>query len=194
MIARFLTPGNMHIVHAAMRDRPAELHAALAAISQTMTRYAALSVEAGADGLFFATNVATRALIAPEQYREFGTPYDLPILEAVAEAPFTMLHICGRGVHDELFHQYPVQAFNWELDDSNPTLKTMERRTGACVAGGVSPKPVDLTLNLDQIAAQASAAVEAMGGRHLLVAPGCSSSPSLPDTSYLAARRGVRGE
>jgi uroporphyrinogen decarboxylase len=97
------------------REEPKALEAALEAIAHTLTQYARLALAAGADGLFYATNVARRGLLSAEECRRFQRPYDLRILEAVAAGPFTALHVCGPGVHFDEFVDYPAQAFSWAL-------------------------------------------------------------------------------
>jgi uroporphyrinogen decarboxylase len=192
MIARFLASGDLGTVRQAMGEQPRALNHALGTIAITMAEYARAAVGAGADGLFYATNVATEGLLTPEEYIRFGRPYDRTVLEAVADEPFNMMHVCGDAIYFDLFARYPVQVFNWAVGERNPTLAEVERRTGKAVAGGVSTKPRDLEMFPDEMAAEVRAAVAEMNGRHLLVAPGCSSSPELSDEHYRAAARAVR--
>ncbi len=192
MISRFLSGGDIGMVKRAIREQPVALHHALDVTAKTMAEYSRAAVEAGADGLFYATNVATDGLLTPEQYREFGTPYDRTVLAAVAGTPFNMMHICGDAVYFDLFADYPVQVFNWALGPRNPTMTGVERQTGIAVAGGVSTKPRDLELSPSEIAAEVRAAIQEMNGRHLLVAPGCSSSPGMSESNFAAAGRAAR--
>ena len=194
MRARYLARGDIQMVLEAIRERPRAIDHALSVIAQTMAEYAHAAVASGADGLFFATNVATDGLVSPDAYIRFGRTYDRTVLEAVVAAPFNVMHVCGDAIHFDLFADYPVQAFNWALGPRNPTLRDVERRTGKAVMGGVSTKPRDVELSPDEIAAEVRAAVAEMGGRHLLVAPGCSSSPEIPEANYHAARAAVKSE
>src|SRR5712691_4229054 len=47
----------------------------------------------GADGLFYATNVATQSLMSAAECRRFQRPFDLRVLAAVDGAPFNLLHV-----------------------------------------------------------------------------------------------------
>ena len=152
MVVPYLLTGGVEQALAIAREEPKALEAALDAIAHTLAEYARLALSAGADGLFYATNVARRGLLSPEECRRFQRPYDLRILEAVAAAPFTALHVCGAGVHFDEFVDYPAQAFSWALGDGNPSLREAHRRTGRAVMGGLPAKPLIATLTPADIA------------------------------------------
>ena len=192
MICRYLARGDAEMLLAGLRERPDAVHRALRVVAETMAEYARATVASGADGLFYATNLATSGLVTPEEYREFGTRYDEIVLGAVADAPFNVMHVCGDAVHFDLVAEYRVAAFNWALSRDNPTLSEGERRTGRAVVGGVSIKPRDLELTADDVAAEVRAAIADTGGRHFLLGPGCSSSPEKADAIFAAAARAVR--
>lgn len=191
MIARRLTPGDVPTLREAMREHPKALRTALDAITETMAGYAAAAVQNGADGLFYATNIGTEALLTADEYRAWGVDDDLKILAAVSDAPFNMLHTCGEAVYFDVFAEYPVHVFNYSLSDRNPTLAELERRTGKAVAGGVTTKPADVNLTPEDVKREVHAAIDDMGGRHLLIAPGCSNTPSVADQVAMAARDAI---
>ncbi|MCC6178557.1 MAG: hypothetical protein IT305_24905 [Chloroflexi bacterium] len=193
MIARRLSPGDLKTLRTAMQEQPDALRSGLDAITQTMAGYARAAVENGADGLFYATNVGAQGLVSEAEYRTWGEADDRKILDAVAGAPFTMLHTCGDGVYFDIFGDYPAQVFNYSLSPKNPTLAEVERRTGKAVAGGVTTKPDDMKLGPDDIKREVRAAIDAMHGRHLIVAPGCSNTPEVADMVFGAARDAMLG-
>src|SRR5918997_367253 len=184
MIARRLAKDDMGMLRRAMRERPGDLKQGLEVIARSMASYARAAVANGADGLFFATNVATEGVVTADEYREFGGPFDRIVLGAVAGAPFTMLHTCGDAVYFDQVADYPVQAFNWQIGPRNPSLAELERRTGKAVAGGVTTKPADLKLSPADVRAEVERAVGETGGRHLIVAPGCSNSPEVAEMVF----------
>jgi uroporphyrinogen decarboxylase len=191
MVAPYLLEGELEQTLVIAREAPAALESALAAIAQTLAGYARLAVEAGADGLFYATNVARRDLLSPAECRRFQRPFDLPILAAVASAPFNALHVCGSGVLFDEFVDYPVQAISWAPAEGNPTLREGHRRTGRAVMGGLPAKPVIATLTPEAIAAAAHAAVRDTDGRALLLGPDCSINPDTPEPLLHAARAAI---
>ena len=98
-----------------IKDHPAEVHRALEVITETMARFAVACLDSGAEGIFFATQTARTDYMSVQQYREFGRPYDLRVLEAIeGRSQFTMMHICGAHIMFDEFLNYPVDAYNWD--------------------------------------------------------------------------------
>ena len=188
MVVPYLLEGGVEQALAIAREEPAALEAALAAVAHTLAGYARLAHAAGADGLFYATNVARRDLLSPAECRRFQRPHDLRVLDAVASAPFNALHVCGSGVLFDEFVDYPVHAVSWALAEGNPSLCEARRRTGRAVMGGLPAKPAIATLSTDALAERARAAVKEMDGRALLLGPDCSINPDTPEALLHAAR------
>jgi uroporphyrinogen decarboxylase len=187
MVVPSLLSGGREQAFAIMRSEPAALEHALGAIAETLAGYTRACLAAGADGLFYATNVATRELMTVEECRRFQRPYDLRILAAAASAPFNALHVCGTGVLFDEFADYPVHALSWATVPGNPTLGDGHRRTGRAVMGGLPAKPAIATMSAQSIAERARAAVDETHGRWLLLGPDCSINPDTPDALMHAA-------
>jgi uroporphyrinogen decarboxylase len=193
MVVPSLLRGGREQALAIMRDEPKALEHALEAIAQTLAGYARACLDAGADGLFYATNIATRELITVDECRRFQRPYDLRILDPAASAPFNLLHVCGAGVLFDEFVDYPVHAVSWATVADNPSLSEGHRRTGRAVVGGLPAKPVIATMTADAVSARARAAVAEMHGRWLLLGPDCSVNPDTPDALMHGARTALLG-
>ena len=191
MVVPYLLPGGVEQALTIARQEPAALEAALGVIAQTLASYTRLALAAGADGLFYATNVARQGLLTAAECRRFQRPYDLPVLSAAAPGPFNVLHVCGAAVHFGEFVDYPVHALSWALAEGNPSLAEGRRRTGRAVMGGLPAKPVIATLTAEAVAGHARAAVRAMDGRWLLLGPDCSINPETPEALLHAARTAV---
>jgi uroporphyrinogen decarboxylase len=188
MVVPSLLPGGREHALGLMRAEPDAFEHALDVVADTLADYAKACLEAGADGLFYATNVATRELVTAAECRRFQRPYDLRILGAAGSAAFNVLHVCGTGVRFEEFTDYPVHAHSWAVVPENPTLREGHRRTGRAVMGGLPAKPGMATLTPQAVAARARASVRDMNGRWLLLAPDCSINPDTPDALMQAAR------
>jgi uroporphyrinogen decarboxylase len=180
MVVPYLLPGGREQALGIMRSDPARMEHALDAIAETLAAYAGACLEAGADGLFYATNVAARDLVTAVECRRFQRPYDLRILAAAAPAPFNVLHVCGTGVRFEAFADYPVHALSWAVVPENPSLREGHQRTGRAALGGLPAKPAIATFPPAALADRARTAVAEMQGRSLLLAPDCSINPDTP--------------
>jgi uroporphyrinogen decarboxylase len=193
MVLPFLLPGGRAQALDLLRSEPVAVEASLDAMADTLTRYARACLTAGADGLFYATNVATRDLLSRDECRRFQRPYDLRILGAVADAPFNLLHVCGAGILFDEFVDYPATAWSWATVPQNPSLGEVHRRTGRAVVGGLPAKPDILSMTGETLAERARAATREMLGRWLLIGPDCSINPDTPEALLHAVGAAVRG-
>jgi uroporphyrinogen decarboxylase len=171
-----------------MEEAPTDLEAALGVIAETLAGYAHACLEAGADGLFFASvEWGSRNYISAEQYSRFGRPFDLQVLKAVQGASFNLLHVCRNNNMLADLLDYPVRAFHWATTGTdNPSLGDILARTDKAVMGGVSHDSTILSSRPEDVAAEARAAIEATGGRRFLLAPGCSIAPTTPEGNLRA--------
>jgi uroporphyrinogen decarboxylase len=174
-----------------LRENPAGAHAALRNIADTLARYAAAAVDAGASGIFFAiVKIARQGILSEPEFEEFGKPYDLQVLNAVEGAPFNMLHLCGPYAYFDAVTDYPVQALNWAtVGQHNPTVAEARERTGKALVGGVDEVGTLQVGTPEQVIEEALAAIRATGGRHLLLTPGCGTNTDVPSENLRALRR-----
>lgn len=187
MVMPYLLRGGREQALALCRAEPKAMEAGLSALAETLAAYAAVCLEAGADGLFYATNMARADGLTANECRRFQRPFDLRVLGAVARAPFTVLHVCGPAVHFDEFADYPVTAFSWALVADNPSLAEGHRRTGRAVVGGLPAKPEIATMSGQALAGRVRRALDEMHGRSLLLGPDCSINPDTPEALLHAA-------
>ena len=193
MILPMLLRGGRNQAFALLRSEPAAVEHAFGAMTETLSAYARDCRAAGADGLFYATNMATRDLTTAEECRRFQRPYDLRILAAVEAAPFNLLHVCGTGVLFDEFADYPATALSWATEPGNPTLAEGHRRTGRAVVGGLPAKPGIASMTPEALAERTRASLREMDGRFLLLGPDCSINPDTPEALLHAVGTAARG-
>jgi uroporphyrinogen decarboxylase len=188
-----LANGDLGFVRRLMREESGALHGALGVVTETLGEYAKACLEAGADGIFFATvEWATYDFATAEQYAEFGRPYELKVLEMVKEASFNVLHVCRKHNMLESLLDYPVSAFNWATNESeNPSLGEIMAKTDKAVMGGVAVKTMGEGTP-DLVAAEAESALAETNSRRFLLAAGCSISPQTPEANLRTAAASVR--
>ena len=192
MVIPFLMTGGREQTLSLMRAAPTALERALDAVAVTLRAYAGACLDAGADGLFYATNLATRSLMTAAECRRFQRPFDLGILAAVERAPFNLLHVCGEGALFDEFLDYPVTAFSWATVPGNPTLAEGQLKTGRAVVGGFPGKPDIARFTGPELASRARSAIAETGGRRLLLGPDCSINPDTPEPLLHAAGAAAR--
>ena len=193
MILPMLLRGGRNQAFALLSEEPAAVEHAFGAMTETLSAYARDCLAAGADGLFYATNMATRDLTTAEECRRFQRPYDLRILAAVEAAPFNLLHVCGTGVLFDEFADYPASALSWATVPGNPTLAEGHRRSGRAVVGGLPAKPGIASMTAEALAERTRASLREMDGRFLLLGPDCSINPDTPEALLHAVGTAARG-
>jgi uroporphyrinogen decarboxylase len=174
-----------------VRQSPRQLHAGLTTIRDVVIEYAATALEAGASGIFFATQMATVDLMTRDEFKEFGIAYDLPVLESLkGKSRVTMLHVCKENLMFDLVADYPVDVINWAAHTSGTTLTDARQMTDTPLAGGLSLDTL-LEGTEEDVLAEAQAAIAEAGRRGFILAPDCVIKGPSPDANLAAARRAV---
>ncbi|MDR1058615.1 MAG: hypothetical protein LBL43_03620 [Treponema sp.] len=177
-----------------MKSSPKNVHQGLEAITQGVIDFTLACLDAGADGIFFATGEANKGFCAPKEYGEFGHPYNKRVLEAVRDkAEMIMMHICGQDIYFEEFADYPVDALNWDDRNTAPSLKEARKLTGKCLMGGVDMRQTLFKGSAAEVETQIRASVEAAGKRKLIITPGCGIPCKCPPENLKAMVRAASG-
>ena len=173
-----------------LREHPDHLRRGLAVISDTHARFAQECLRAGADGVFFASQLASRDLLSEDEYEEFGVPYDRHVLGAAAgDAELILLHIHGLSIMFSLLaHAYPVHILNWHDRRTAPNLADARLRTHLALMGGINEWQTLAPGQPDQVEAEVRDAVQQTGGRGYLVGAGCVIPIDVPDANLRAVR------
>ncbi|HZS75228.1 MAG TPA: uroporphyrinogen decarboxylase family protein [Ktedonobacteraceae bacterium] len=190
-VAKYLAGNNAEpVLHSIREDRSA-LHRGLRVIMETFINFAIACLDEGASGIFYATNGwASDGMLTADQYREFGEQYDLEFLDAIkSRSKFNILHNCGNRIYFDLLAGYPVQALSWAATlEGNPDLGEGKKRSGKAVMGGISEKTTLKNGTPEQVRDEVQKALDLTGGRHFLLAPGCSIPPETPARNLEAIR------
>ena len=176
-----------------LRQNPRLVHQALDVISETFVRFARACLNVGVDGIFFATTTwATRNTLTPAEYAEFGRPYDLRVLEAIADAPFNVLHVCQENSLVLELGDYPVRALSWAATSpTNPSLSdVLQKIPEKAVIGGLSGEALTAD-DSDQALGEAARARDATGGRQWILGPNCSIPTRSRDQVIRAVARAI---
>jgi uroporphyrinogen decarboxylase len=174
-----------------LRQAPAAVHAALRRITEVTRAFAVASMEAGANGVFFATQLADRAHLSDAEYQEFGISYDGWVLDELPVGTPVLLHLHGERPMLDLTGRYPAGALSWHDRRFGPPLAAVQGEQRRSVCGGIDEAAI-LTATAAEIADQAKDAVAQMAGRGLLVAPGCVIPVATPAANIRAALDAVR--
>lgn len=182
--AKHLCGDMLEVLH--LRRHRDDLLCGLETICATTERFVALALAAGADGIFYAVQHASAALLSEQEYREVARPLDLRVLAAAARASFNMLHLHGLHTYFDLVADYPIHGLNWHDRETDPDLGAGARRFPGLVVGGLSQRDLveGTPAQVRALAAQAAAATD---GR-LCLSTGCVMPTTAPWGNIRALR------
>jgi len=177
-----------------VQEAPVVVHEALSIIADNLRAHVRDVIDAGADGVFFAIQGCTRAVMTEEQYREFGRPYDLIALQGAVGGWLNILHVHGdKELMFDLALDYPVQVLSWSDRLAGPSLREARMMTSKCLMGGWHEFGPLSNGPEEQIRAEAVDAIAQTGGRRFILANGCSV-PDEVDHRWLHIAREVAEE
>ncbi|GAB4530836.1 MAG: uroporphyrinogen decarboxylase family protein [Anaerolineae bacterium] len=169
-----------------LRDHPGDLHFGLATIAETTARFGAAALAAGADGIFFATQLARSSIFTVEEYHDFGERYDLIVLEYLTpQTDLIVLHLHGNDVFFDLVNYYPVAAVSWHDREGTPSLRDAMARTRKTLMAGLD-RDLLATGSPEEVAEQVRDALRQTGGVGLILAPACVIPPETPEANLQA--------
>jgi uroporphyrinogen decarboxylase len=175
------------------RNHPEDLHFGLATIAETTARYGLATLTAGADGIFFATQLARSSILTALEYQVFGERYDLIVLEYLArQTDLIVLHLHGKDVFFDLVHHYPVIAVSWHDREAYPSLSEALGRTRKTLMAGLDQNLL-ATGSPQEVAGQVRDARQQTGDQRLILAPACVIPPEAPDANLQAVIQAAHG-
>jgi len=187
-MAKFLAD-ETYLIH--LRRDPERIGRALSALTETCAAFAKAAIAAGADGIFLSTSAASYEAMSEEEYRRFGRPTDLKVLEAARGGWLTLLHLHGQHPMFSKVTDYPIQGLNWHDRAAGPSLAQAAKEFPGALVGGVEQFKLLHFGTPAEVQAQVRDAIQQMDGRRLIVAAGCTYPLTVPDGNLLAARQAV---
>lgn len=170
-----------------MRQAPDMLEQALHAMTETLCDFTDQALQAGCDGIFYATITCNRGQMSRDEYDRFHAPFDAEIEKAASAGWLNILHLCGPDIMVDWFLESDFPIMSWATTPGNPTLTQMAALTGKVVLGGAPGKPAFGAMSAHEIQRHVQASLAETGGRRHMLGPDCSINPGCPDPLIRAA-------
>lgn len=172
-----------------LRAHPEVLHRALDALTETTIRFALESLRAGADAIFYATQMATTRYLTEQEFAHHAEPYDLRVLEAIraAQPSFVLLHIHGLDIFFDRLARWSVDAVNWHDRRTPPSLEEARGKFKGALVGGLEEWQTLAGSTPQAVKAQALDAIRQSGGRGFILSAGCVIPVDTPEENLRAA-------
>lgn len=173
---------------------PGKVKKGLDRITACTVRFAERAVEMGCAGIFLASQMAQKDRMTEAAYREFGVPYDLQVLKAVAKDTwFNVMHIHGDEIMFDIFKDYPVQGLSWHVWEAAPSVEEfVAKNTGKSLVAGLRRFMITEG-NLPEIAKDVTETIRLTSGRRLLLSPGCEIRAPHDDATFAFIRETIYG-
>lgn len=183
-IANKLSNG-AHRAHIA--SHATEVAAGLEVITQATCDFTRAAIAAGCAGIFFATQDATHQMFDAATYRRFGEAYDLRVLHTARDAGgwFNLVHMHGEDVLFDLLKAYPVDALNWHIGETPPSIAEYRLSGGTLpIVGGLQRAHIT-SKNLAAGFADIDIALAQTQGRGVILSPACVIRHPVDETVIL---------
>jgi uroporphyrinogen decarboxylase len=173
-----------------LRLFPEAVMKGLETISKTTIAFMEAANIIGVDGFFFAVQHAQASLLTKEEYKSFGTFFDLDLLKIAQSSWLNILHLHGNNVYFDVVSNFPVQVINWHDRDTAPSLKNASGIFDGILCGGLKRETLSLGTP-DEIENELKDAIAQVKGKRLLLGTGCVLPSITPYGNILTARQMV---
>lgn len=177
-----------NLVSQYIRCFPDAFKQGLETILGTTIRFIEEVKKLGVAGIFLAIQHASYQILSEQEYRDFGMPYDLAILESVRDCWVNVAHVHGDSIMFDLIADYPIQVLNWHDRETKPSLKAGLARFPACVCGGVKRIESLVLGTPEDIRKEAVEAFHQTEGKRFILGTGCVTPKNAPYGNIRALR------
>jgi uroporphyrinogen decarboxylase len=179
-------------------DNPEVMEQALEMITNVMVDFGRATIEAGADGIFLASQHSTLSSASDKQYERFIYPYEKKLISKLkGKAKFIIMHLHAREENEEIrFEKIAntsgLDAINWEDQSANLTLADGKKLSRKAVLGGIDHNGVFRTGSPEEANEQVLGALREAGMKRLIIAPGCVITVDTPPENIKAIVDSIR--
>ena len=167
------------------------LKKALQAITDQTKLFVEAAKTTGISGIFYAMQMASYTEFTEDEYREFGEPYDLQVLESARECWLNIVHLHGEAIMFSLASKYPAAILNWHDRETPPSLEEGLKQWRGAVCGGVRQEATLVRGTPKEIRGEVREAAYSTGGRRLVIGTGCVAPIVAPYGNLMAMRKSV---
>jgi uroporphyrinogen decarboxylase len=173
-----------------LRLYPEAMLKGLDAIAETTRRFVEACLDTGIDGIFYAIQHAQASFLTLEEYKTFGLPNDLKVLEPSREYWCNLLHLHGHDVYFSIVDSFNFQIVNWHDRETSPSLSEAQGRFKGVVCGGMRQDTL-VYGNQAEVRKEAADALQQTDGKRFLLGTGCVVPVIASHGNLLAARKSV---
>ncbi|MHA1985491.1 MAG: uroporphyrinogen decarboxylase family protein [Promethearchaeota archaeon] len=142
-------------------------------IVSAMTDFTQSSLEAGANGIFLATQHFNNSLSEKEREILEFNPMRSIIKKTIKQDNFLVLHLHGNHPDFEMATKLPINAINWHDQQTKPNLSQASKMFNGGLLGGLNAETWKKLNNPEDIISLVNSVYKSFKGQGLIIAPGC---------------------
>ena len=162
-----------------LRENPDAFRHGMQVIAGYLDVLCGACIEAGADGLYFASLGGETAMMTDGEFETFFKPYEVALLQKYDRIVpcFNVLHMCKDHLNLARYQGYPAKVINWGVHEGNPTLNEGRALLGAqrVLLGGLDDRAgVLVDGSPDQIELAVHNVLDETGTKNILLGADCT--------------------
>ncbi len=166
---------------------PDAVRQGLQTIQANLQCYARLALTI-CDGIYYAVNGIGSDAAPRDVYEEFFAPLDRAFLQSVSDGRLNVLHLHGYGeLYADLLADAPAAIVCWSDRSTTLSLAEGKRLFNRCVMGGLNEMDLPKMCR-ERVFQQAHDALDSVGRRGFILAPGCSVPTDIDPNLLMAIR------
>ncbi|WP_252198306.1 uroporphyrinogen decarboxylase family protein [Clostridium sp. MCC353] len=179
------------------RSRPREMKQVFEIITQTLMEFSDCSLEAGAEGIFYAALGGERHFFQGEEFEEFVAPFEQKIYAHIKNTTkFDILHICKANIDFNRYVDLHPSIVNWGVNGNQFSLSDGARLfQDSIILGGFPDRHgvlVDGTQ--EEIVCHTREILEQMKGHRLIIGADCTLPTEISHERIRWVVNAVEGE
>ena len=183
-----------HLLTEHLKLAPEAVAPALDAVADTLIDLALTSIEVGATGIYYSSIGGEKSRFDATTFEQHVKPFELRVLNAIkATGVPVILHICKPDTRLSSYADYPADAVNWAVHDSEHGLAAGRTLFGKPILGGLDDRSGVLVEGDDaSIATAVGAIVAEAGKRNFILGADCTLPTDISLARIRAAIDAVR--
>jgi len=155
------------------REDPQLVREQFKIIISAMTDFVKASIDAGANGIFLATQHFNNRLTYEERMELEFKPMKSLIKKSLKKNNFIVLHLHGDNPDYELATKLPINAINWHDQQTAPNLSEARNIFKGGLLGGLNAESWKDISNPEDVSSMITSVYKDFKDSGLIIAPGC---------------------
>lgn len=177
-----------------MRTHPDRLRTGLNTITGSILNFLDALKRTSIDGIFYVIDHADFSLMSEAEYRQFGLPYDLKILETLSQKWWlNIVSLQNAAPMFSLVGNYPIQAINWDVHEARPDIDKAWSTTRSALCTGLHHQKHIQQGTPNSIRTVSRDILGQVYNRHFILAADAPVPVNTPVSNLRAVRQVVEG-